>query len=589
MKPAVCRSAIIAVSVLVLGPGSAEAASPVGAGITLSPQPGTRDASPSSEISFLGAGARALGQLTVVGSRSGVHAGTLVPYASATGASFVAAKPFAPGERVSVRAAGARLDFQFTIAHPARLSPGAATSVAAATVGAYSFISNPSLHPASVRVTVNNPSTAPGDLFVAPLTDSARPGRMLGQRGPLILDGQGNPIWEHPMHHGLTAMDFRVQTFHGAPVLTWWQGTISPQGYGAGVDVIVNSSYRRIATVRAGNGARADLHELVITPAGAALLTAYRAVHANLSSLGGPRNGTLLDSEVQQVDIRTGRVMFQWSPFGHIGLRQSYARPYRNMPFDAFHVNSIDRDGRGNLLLSARNTSAVYDISRRSGRIRWRLGGTRSSFKLEPGVRFAYQHDAHFQAGGTISLFDDGASPPVEKQSRGLIIRLDWRHRAAHLAKQYTHPRPLLAGSQGNEQVLPNGDVFEGWGSQPYLSEFSAAGQLLFDAHFHGPDGSYRSFRFPWIGHPRRGPAVASRKGHAGNTIVYASWNGATEVASWRVLSGSRSKSLAQVASGPRSGFETALAVAGRARYYAVQALDAAGHVLGTSRASRSR
>ena len=125
--------------------------------------------------------------------------------------------------------------------------------------------------------------------------------------------------------------------------------------------------------------------------------------------------------------------------------------------------------------------------------------------------------------------------------------------------------------------------VLIGWGSGPYISEFSHVGELLFDARFP-PDGeSYRAFRFPWSGYPDDDPTVALEEGPNDKFKLYASWNGATEVATWEVLTGPRPSRLESVGSVPRDGFETAMLVQSSHSYGAVRAKDRFGRVLGTS------
>jgi hypothetical protein len=349
--------------------------------------------------------------------------------------------------------------------------------------------------------------------------------------------------------------------------------------------VIADSSYRVIGEVRAGNGYHADLHDFTIDSRGSGWLTVYVPVLLTVHAHGHSHHVALLDSIVQRVDIPTGLVMFEWHSLGHIGLRESYLPRLQNgLPFDAFHVNSVEVDRAGNFLVSERNTWTVYLVSGSSGRILWRLGGKRSSFRLPRSARFAWQHDAHRQPDGTVTIFDNHASPRVGRESRGLVLALDPGHKRAQLVRQYTHPRPVVAGSQGTMQVLPNGNAFLGWGARPYISEFSRDGRLLFEASFPSSDESYRAYRFPWIGRPSTPPSVATRT-RAGATTVYASWNGATEVGAWRVLAGASPDALQPVATAARAGFETAIPLGSPAAYVAVQALDSAGRVLGTSTA----
>ena len=254
-------------------------------------------------------------------------------------------------------------------------------------------------------------------------------------------------------------------------------------------------------------------------------------------------------------------------------------------PFDYFHLNSIDQLAGGTTLISARNTSALYELDTRSGQVIARIGGRHSSVKLSPGAATAYQHDATALANGTISLFDNGGVPKVHPAVARARAGVDAHTKTDTVIAQYEHPTPLLSGSQGSIQTLENGDVLIGWGSEPYFSEFSAAGQLLYDAHMHGTYQSYRTYRFPWAGSPSEPPAIAvSNTGASAPVIVYASWNGDTRTASWRVLAGASPAQLAPVATATRQGFETAIATPGPEPYVAVQALDATGAVLATSR-----
>jgi hypothetical protein len=284
--------------------------------------------------------------------------------------------------------------------------------------------------------------------------------------------------------------------------------------------------------------------------------------------------------------------MFQWTGLDHVALNDSYESARNkttSSPFDFFHVNSINLDRNGSLLTSARNTWAAYDLDVRTGKIRWRLGGKHSSFAMGPGTRTAWQHDPRELANGSISVFDNGASPAVRGQSRGIVLSLDPNAKTATLLSQIIHSPRLLADSQGSMQALANGDWFLGFGQVPDFSEYSAAGQLLFDAHFPIHEQSYRSFRFEWTGTPAHPPAFAVQPAVHGGGTVYASWNGATLVAAWRVLAGATPGSLQPVAQAARSGFETAIPLPAvtPGPYVTVQALDAVGAVIGTAPTSR--
>ncbi len=377
----------------------------------------------------------------------------------------------------------------------------------------------------------------------------------------------------------LLAMDLRVQHYAtqpgqtAQPVLTYWKGYLKGPGDGDGQGVILNQSYQQIATVSAGDGYAKDgidAHELTLTPGGDAFVTVYAPTRHNLTSVGGPPNGTVIDSIVQEINVRTGKVVWEWHALGHVPLRDTHAgTPTPGQPYNAYHINSIQQLSNGNVVISMRMTWAAYEISKKTGHIVWELGGKHSTFKMGSGTRFYWQHDAELHSHGLLTVFDDGATPPEEKQSRALEIHLDLRHKKATLVRAFEHKPRLLAYSEGNMQLLPNGKVFVGWGTVPKgmasgYSEYSPNGHQIFAGSFVWPVSSYRAYRFPWTGMPTYPPAIAVRSTSKTNAYdVYASWNGATQVAKWQVL-GATSEAgtytaLGSPASG--SGFETKIPV----------------------------
>jgi Arylsulfotransferase (ASST) len=558
--------------------------------VTVSPMPGSRDAAAQTQISFLGVPASDLRAIVVSGSRSGRHRGRLLAYSRGDGGSFLPARPFAEGERVSVRAqltlngSARRLSYSFAIARADRVST-APHAVHGGPAIVQRFRSRPDLRPPTVTVTQQSPGVASGDVFLAPY-EGPEPA------GPMILEPNGGLVWFKPLPAHTIAADLQVQRYEGKPVLTWWQGVITVNSYGVGEGVIADGGYREIARVRAGNGLHADLHELQLTPQGTALITVYHPILCDLAAAGGRAHGGVIDGALQEIDVRTGLVMYEWTSLDHVAFGESFAPvlPVDTLPatpLDYFHINSVNLDRDGSLLVSSRNTWTVYRLDQHSGRITWRLGGKRSSFKMGSGTQTAWQHDARELPDGAISIFDNGASPAVHPQARGIVVNLDSARHTATLALQVTHTPPLISESQGDLQALPNGDWFIGWGGERYFSEFDPSGRLLFDAHLPPHEQSYRALRFEWTGTPAQPPAFAFQPASAGGGTAYASWDGATLVSSWRVLAGASASSLSPVAAAPRSGFETAIAVPAWATgpYIAVQALDAAGHVLGTSRA----
>lgn len=446
----------------------------------------------------------------------------------------------------------------------------------------------PGLDPPRVQIVDLDAASSSGYILVTPsLVPNARGvdeakaiAEGNGQEGVMILDHRGRLVWFEPTP-GL-ATNLQVQSYRGEPVLTYWMGSIV-KGIGSGEGVVLDASYRRVATVRAGNGARTDLHDFVLTPEGTALVTAYRKRSADLSSVGGPADGEVEDSLVQEIDVASGKLLHEWRSLDHVGVDESYASPAHGA-FDYFHVNSASLDADGQLLVSARNTWTLYKLDRSTGAVIWRLGGKKSDFTMGPGTNFEWQHHTRRLPDGRISIFDDGATPPVESQSRAILLNLDEASHVATLDRAYTHPAKLLAGYEGSVQVLPDGHVFVGWGDEPYFTEFDQAGSVLLDGRFPTNDQSYRAFRSTWVGRPSKAPDIVVEKDVVGGLAVYASWNGATEPTHWQIIAGDHPSALEPVATLAKAGFETAMTARTMYKHVAVAALDATGRRLGVSK-----
>jgi hypothetical protein len=567
-----------------LGDQAAIAAAATNA-VTVSPLPGTPDASPSTQISFLGDAGTQISGVRVVGSRSGVHGGRLEAYSTGTGASFLPSKPFVAGERVTVHASagGEPLSTTFTVAHQANVDEQEFPTNPGDPHAVQHYGSAPTLAPSTVRITTPaKPGAAAGDLFMAPYQGK-------GSAGPMITEQNGALVWFHPLPAGEEATNFQVQQYEGKPVLTWWQGRIIKVGFGQGEDVIYNTSYQPVATVRAGNGYHADLHEILLSPQGTAWIDAFDPIHMNLSAVhGSGREGVLSDSIIEEVDIKTGLVMWEWHALGHIPLRDSLnAVPGGNYPWDYVHINSISPCAGGDVLLSSRNTWTLYDVNMHTGGFNWLFGdGKHSSLKLGPGVRFYWQHDAEFQPGGLVSVFDNASDPPKQRESSGLLLHPDPAAHTVTLVKRFANPsKTLLASSQGNTLSLPGGDWLLGYGGLPNFTEFDAAGHVLLDGELGKGVQDFRTYLSPWSAQAPGAPAIAVQAAGGGAT-VQASWNGATAVSSWQVLAGPSAESLAPLLTAPRTGFETTIHLSTAAPEVAVRALDSGGRVLGTSAAT---
>lgn len=495
----------------------------------------------------------------------------------------------------------------------ALLIAGSATAKSAAvgsftTKGAYSFLSAPKLHPPKLLVhTRSKRGLAPGDFMVANLPNGAYGGPMTGEGGPIIYDNQLRPVWVLGVGTKVGAGDLQQESYLGQPVLVWWEGTTNTLGLPAtGEDFVVNEHYQRVATLKAKAPWVASIHDATISGPNM-WVTVYRTASARFHK----RKVKVSDVGVQEYNLKTGKLLFTWDamkgPGQTVPLSQSKLAPPKKGVWDAYHINSVQVTPDGNLLVSMRNTWAVYLINPTTKKILWTLGGKQSTFKSIPkSAQFAWQHDAKL-IGGTglgsneqLTVFNDDCNyvPQFKCQgpSEGMILHLNSVSHKVTLVKAYvhhgavsvegSHSASLKAGILGSMQSLPNGNALVGFGDPySYFTEFSKSGKTLLDVQWPGKDQTYRAlYTQTWVGTPSYPPGGAVRKA-SGKTAVYASWNGATEVAKWQVLAGS-SGHLKVVATQSRTGFETKIALKKSYPAYEVQALDSGGHVLadGTSK-----
>jgi hypothetical protein len=444
------------------------------------------------------------------------------------------------------------------------------------------------LVPPPITVLTSKPGLDRGLIFVAPKQTPPS----ATQEGPEIIDNQGRPIWFQPVGTSEQAANFRVQEYKGEPVLTWWQGKNSPSGpgEGQGVNYVYDRSYHQIAVVAAGNGYQADLHEFRITPRGTAFITVYNHIPYDLSSVGGSASGIVVDGVAQEVDVKTGAVVWEWHSIDHVPVSesQSPAPTAATTSYDYFHINAINWDEDGNVFVDARNTWTVYKIDYKTKDIIWRQGGKSSTFPLttgDGGTQTAWQHDPEAVDRHTIRVFDNEAAPSVLPYSRVVWIRRNLHDNTSTLVKQIVHPDKIQAGSQGNAQALDHDHTFVGWGATGRFSEFDGDGNLLFDANVPTTGGwdTYRAYRFTWHGAPDTKPTATATANGDGTVTVHAIWNGATDVARWIVVAGKNHGGLWPAGSADWNGLDTAITVTSNATQFQVVAQGRDGRVLARS------
>lgn len=597
----------VGLTTAVVSPATAQtpARLPAPGEIAVYPEPGSTAASPGTEISLRGGSAGDVGDVVVTGDRTGPATGELVEHGDGDGVSFVPDSQFAEGEQVTVTTTSG-VESTFTVADAGPAQPtraqqetaGDSSVQAQATAppqGLQTFLTRPDLAPTNVAITENTGAQRDGYVMTAPRVPGA-------VSGPTILDDEGEVVWFHPSDAPFIA-DFKVVRYLGQDALTWYEGEFTVrQGVSAGEYVLVDRAYNEIARVRAGNGYEADLHDIELTPDGTALVLAYAPVSFDLRPYGGSADGVVLDQVVQEIEVSTGRVLFEWHSLDHVPVDQTTV-PVPTDPgdtWDYIHGNSVELDTDGNILLSGRSSSAVYKIDRRTGELVWTLGKMAQDWvengkfftvvpkagQDEDDVWFASQHDARRRADGTFSVLDNGGGSglALRDYTRGLVLALDETAMTVTLVKEVRRtPNDIFSQSQANYQELAGGHDLIGWGSHPTATEFDATGTPVWEVRYPDRVQSYRAFRQEWTGVPTQPPTTAVQESGPDAYDVHVSWNGATEVAGWEVLTGPTPSELEVTASSARSGFETVVPVSTADPLYSVRAKNAAGEVIGTS------
>lgn len=478
----------------------------------------------------------------------------------------------------------------------------------------WQYKSRTDLAPPRINITI--PATSdvePGYLFVAPfagLVDTPWEQHGPRQAAPYILRDNGDLVWSGYGAFSIWSTNFQAARWRGKDVLFSFEGDHNPgYGHGHGHITFVDQHYETIRELRAGNHKLVDKHEFHVVNEETGLIQIYQPVPRDLTPWGAkPEQQWIVNAIIQELDIATGKVLFEWSSLDHvtpdeailpINPGQAGAGYNSSDAWDYFHINSVDKDTSGNYLISARDACSVHKINGTDGSIIWRLAGTNSSFDLGDGVDFCFQHHARWlsQEGDeeVISLYDnsahgtehdDGSEVHTAPTSSGKIIRVNTNTWKADLVQGFYPPDDLRSKSQGSTQILPGGNALVNWGSSGAVTEYKPDGTPIFHAYMDSGDlgvgvQNYRAFRFNWTGLPTEDPAIVSLK-NADGTTAYVSWNGDTETRVWRFYEvtdehGSREF----IGETKRESFETSLHVdGGYPAKIVAEAVDSRGNVL---------
>lgn len=477
-----------------------------------------------------------------------------------------------------------------------------------------SFVSRPDLRPPEFEMTRGEAWDERSDdeyIFITPNFDTDTP-----SSAAMILDAEAEVVWMDPSgQHDDDAghFDLRPQQYQDEEILTYFKGPAAV-GWGYGDIYLMDDTYQVFNTVTTGGSLpphETDFHDMTITDDDTMLLLAYVATPTDLSEIDGPEDGWVENAMVQEVDMETGDVLFEWSALDHVPVTDSmldFSEEHESQadeddddapelgtqdnPFDYFHINSATLDDDDSILISARHTHAVYQIDRDSGDVNWTLGGKSSDFDMDDDAVFTWQHSAARDADGTLTLLDNHANnSDDDESSRGLRLDVDEEAMTAEVVTEYNPPAERPAGSMANTQPLENGNMMIGWGQQPYFSEFTNDGEMIYDvchgdachdSEVGGGGGSYRAYKGDWEGHPNTEPDVVVEQADNGQQRAYVSWNGATEVDRWRLIAGADEENITQDTSVKKTSFETSIPVLEESEYIAIEALDANGEVLAT-------
>lgn len=461
----------------------------------------------------------------------------------------------------------------------------------------WQFKSRPDLYPSKLFVNITGDGLSPGYIFMAPYQSP--------QQSATIYEQDGTPIWfGWGVTGGSGVHDFKVCQYNGSDHLCYFEG-YQYLGYARGQTVIMDTNLRPVKTVTAMNGMSAiDQHEFKVV-GDSALTTIYHPERYDLSAFnitGG--EGWIQNGVIQDHNLTTGELNFEWSAIEHVALSEGYVDANQSevagtgfsavSPWDYFHINSVDKNDDGDYLISARHTSTLYKINGQTGDIIWRCGGKLSDFQMQNGLNWSYQHDARwmsYNASTDIISFFDNASNGFNQSSEhsgGYIIKLnhDATPPTVELLQSFPAPEDIpISASQGNLQVLnrddwANSNVFLNWGSQPCVTEHAPDGTILYRAAV-ASDGqmNYRGYKFDITLTPYDRPALYTYAVSTNDdTTYYMSWNGATEVARWRIYGRAACDGdWTLINEAPKDGFETNFTAQGYQEFGMVEAVAANG------------
>jgi Arylsulfotransferase (ASST)/Concanavalin A-like lectin/glucanases superfamily/Carbohydrate binding domain len=494
----------------------------------LSPVPGAEYTSPQTRfvlVRFSSISPTAVTNLStfiqVTGTQSGAHSGqtriagdgrtVMYQMSSDFIAGETATASLAPG--VPTAAGGPLQAYQYEFVVSGHF-PGAPMVPAVVSVPSASLANGPAVGPRTLTLAASkgvaglmpNGVSVPSDFPWITITVSNNPDPdpiFIDNRGGggkpynVIFDNGGSPLWYMRMPD--ERRDMKVQHNGVLTMLARDQGGNHFNGF--------NTNYQPIAQYWTTNGYTGDEHELQVLADGTYLLIGLRDNTVDMSRYvtGGSITATVTEQVIQQF-TPAGDLIFQWRAWDHLNvLDQQQFINLLGGSFDFPHMNAIEIDTDGHILLSARNTSEITKINRDNGDIIWRLGGAHNQFTFvnDPLQGPRNQHAVRTVATNRYTLFDNGNlhSPSM---SRAVEYALDPTNLTATVMWQYPNPATssIYSYYMGNAQRLTNGNTLINWalGGMPKLTEVRPDGTKAFEMNWADQWEAYRTWRCPWQG-----------------------------------------------------------------------------------------
>jgi hypothetical protein len=331
-----------------------------------------------------------------------------------------------------------------------------------------------------VEITINdNPD--PGYIFITNINYS------------IIFDNNGSPQWYWRIIS--EPLNLKVQPNGIMTVNIWEEIWDGPVGF--------DSTYTIVKHYHIPPGFWFDDHECTVLENGHYFVIFNDEHQIDMSQIvpGGDPNAWVLENNVAEMDANDNPI-FIWRGLDHFNIADAIHEDLTQHYIDFCHMNTIEIDNDGHILISSRHLSEITKINRQTGDIIWRLGGVNNQFNwVNDSYQISYQHDIRVLPNGNYTLFDNG-NYHQPQFSRALELDLDTQNMTATKVFEYRENPDNYAKWMGSTQRVPNGNTIINWAEPwlPKLTEVRPDGSKAFEMNFVEDHHAYRTHRSPWIG-----------------------------------------------------------------------------------------